>query len=127
MGGRVPTHDGRNQAPERDLAPVALPEHVAARMRANPEGKPDEKHDRVQEQVEAPLGSGRLVLDLRSVNHRHLDVRVRVPQDIADQSLFVEQRARERLTRGRFELSVRYEGPALVPRLDADRASLSLS
>ncbi len=70
---------------------------------------------------EASLGPGRVVVDIRSVNNRHLDVRVRVPAEMADQSLFLEQRARERLTRGRFELTVRYDGPALMPHLDADR------
>ena len=64
---------------------------------------------------DAPLGSGRLVLDVRSVNHRHLDVRVRVPQEIADQSLFVEQRARERLVRGRFELERALRRPRARP------------
>ncbi len=71
---------------------------------------------------EAQLGPGKVVLDARSVNHRYLDVRVRLPTEIADQGLFLEQRARERLSRGRFELGVRYEGPALTPRLDVDRA-----
>ncbi|HVU02436.1 MAG TPA: YicC/YloC family endoribonuclease [Polyangiaceae bacterium] len=71
---------------------------------------------------DAPLGHGKLVLDARSVNHRYLDVRVRLPGDLADQSLFLEQRARERLGRGRFDLSVRYEGPPPAPRFDADRA-----
>src|SRR5262245_46849702 len=71
---------------------------------------------------EAPLGPGKVVLDARSVNHRYLDVRVRLPPEIADQALFLEQRARERLSRGRFELGVRYEGPALTPQLDVDRA-----
>jgi uncharacterized protein (TIGR00255 family) len=71
---------------------------------------------------EAPLGPGKVVLDARSVNHRYLDVRVRLPPEIADQALFLEQRARERLSRGRFELGVRYEGPTLTPELDVDRA-----
>jgi uncharacterized protein (TIGR00255 family) len=71
---------------------------------------------------EARLGPGRVVVDARSVNHRYLDVRVRLPQELAHQSLFLEQRARERLSRGRFELGVRYEGPAEAPRLDAERA-----
>ncbi|HVW30657.1 MAG TPA: YicC/YloC family endoribonuclease [Polyangiaceae bacterium] len=71
---------------------------------------------------EAQLGPGKVVLDARSVNHRYLDVRVRLPTEIADQGLFLEQRARERLSRGRFELGVRYEGPTLAPRLDVDRA-----
>lgn len=71
---------------------------------------------------EASLDSGRLVLDVRSVNHRFLEVRVRVPQDILDQSLFLEQRARERLSRGRFDITVRYEGPAPESRLDVEHA-----
>ena len=71
---------------------------------------------------EALLGPGKIVLDARSVNHRYLDVRVRLPAEMADQGLFLEQRARERLSRGRFELGVRYEGPTLSPRLDAERA-----
>jgi uncharacterized protein (TIGR00255 family) len=71
---------------------------------------------------EAQLGPGKILLDARSVNHRYLDVRVRLPTEIADQGLFLEQRARERLSRGRFELAVRYEGPMLTPRLDVDRA-----
>src|SRR5262245_48070143 len=71
---------------------------------------------------EAALGPGRVVLDVRSVNHRYLDVRVRLPAELADQALFLEQRARERLFRGRFDLAVRYEGAAAVPRLDAERA-----
>jgi uncharacterized protein (TIGR00255 family) len=71
---------------------------------------------------EARLGPGKVVLDARSVNHRYLDVRVRLPAEIADQALFLEQRAREQLSRGRFEIGVRYEGPALAPHLDAERA-----
>ena len=71
---------------------------------------------------EAPLGPGKLVLDARSVNHKYLDVRVRLPQELVEQSLFLEQRAREKLARGRFDISVRYEGPMLAPRLDVDRA-----
>jgi uncharacterized protein (TIGR00255 family) len=71
---------------------------------------------------EAPLGAGKLVLDARSVNHRYLDVRVRLPQELVDQSLFLEQRARDKLSRGRFDLGVRYEGPAFAPRFDLERA-----
>jgi len=71
---------------------------------------------------EATLGAGKVVLDARSVNHRHLDVRVRLPPELLESCLFVEQRARERLSRGRFDIAVRYEGPSLLPRLDFDRA-----
>jgi uncharacterized protein (TIGR00255 family) len=72
---------------------------------------------------EAPLDAGKLIVEIRGVNHRFLDVRVRVPRELADLATFVEQLARERLTRGRYEVAVRVEGTALgVPVLDKERA-----
>ena len=72
---------------------------------------------------EAPLGAGRLVLELRSLNHRFLDVRVRVPTELAEHAFFLEQAVRQRLKRGRFEVGVRIEGAALPsPRLSLQRA-----
>ncbi|HEX3594367.1 MAG TPA: YicC/YloC family endoribonuclease, partial [Polyangiaceae bacterium] len=72
---------------------------------------------------EVPLGSGRLGVEIRGVNHRFLDVRVRVPRELGELAGFVEQVAREKLTRGRYEVVVRVEGAALgQPVLDRDRA-----
>lgn len=70
----------------------------------------------------APLGQGKVALEARSVNHRYLDVRVRLPQEFIGESLFLEQTARARLVRGRFDLAVRYEGPRLTSQFDAERA-----
>jgi uncharacterized protein (TIGR00255 family) len=72
---------------------------------------------------DVPLGSGKLAVEIRGVNHRFLDVRVRVPRELGELAGFVEQVARERLSRGRFEVAMRVEGSALgVPVLDRDRA-----
>jgi len=72
---------------------------------------------------EVPLGSGKLAVEIRGVNHRFLDVRVRVPRELGDLAAFVEQIARERLTRGRYEVAVRVDGVALgAPVLDRERA-----
>ncbi len=75
---------------------------------------------------ESPLGDGgkaKLCVEIRGVNHRFLDVRVRVPREIGDLGTFVEQLAREKLTRGRFEIAVRVEGASIgAPVLDRDRA-----
>jgi uncharacterized protein (TIGR00255 family) len=72
---------------------------------------------------EVPLGSGKLGVEIRGVNHRFLDVRVRVPRELAELAGFVEQVARERLTRGRYEVVLRVDGAALgVPVLDRERA-----
>ena len=64
--------------------------------------------------ADAPLGSGRLTVEVRTVNHRYLDLRVRVPKDLADLGMFVEQLARARVTRGRCEVSVRVDALALT-------------
>jgi len=58
-------------------------------------------------------GPGRLVMELRSLNHRFLDVRVRAPSELPDLVTTVEVLARERLTRGRFDVAIRVEGTAL--------------
>lgn len=64
---------------------------------------------------DASLGNGRVTVELRALNHRFLDVRVRLPEELLDQSFFVEQLAREALSRGRFDVGVRLEGAALPP------------
>jgi uncharacterized protein (TIGR00255 family) len=70
----------------------------------------------------APLGPGKLSLEIRSVNHRYLDVRVRLPPEIVGESLYLEQAARARLARGRFDIAVRYDGPPLASRFDVEKA-----
>jgi len=72
---------------------------------------------------EAPLGAGKLAIEIRGVNHRFLDVRVRVPRELGDLAPFVEHVAREKLSRGRYEVAVRVDGVGLgAPTLDRDRA-----
>jgi len=72
---------------------------------------------------EVPLGSGKLGVEIRGVNHRFLDVRVRVPRELGELAAFMEQVARDKLTRGRYEVALRVEGAALgVPVLDRERA-----
>jgi uncharacterized protein (TIGR00255 family) len=66
---------------------------------------------------EAALGDGRVLLELRALNHRFLELRVRLPNEIADQSFFVEQLAREHLSRGRIDIGGRLLGGALPTAL----------
>jgi uncharacterized protein (TIGR00255 family) len=76
---------------------------------------------------DVPFAEGRVVAEIRSVNQRFLDVRARMPRELADLTLFAEQVARERLRRGRVELVVRTEGAVLVPcALDKGRARSAL-
>ncbi len=71
----------------------------------------------------AALGDGHVVLDLRTVNHRFLDVRVRLPSRIQGRTPTVERVIRARLERGRVDVTARFEGQTLPqPTLDVDRA-----
>ena len=71
----------------------------------------------------AALGEGHVVLDLRTVNHRFLDVRVRLPSRIQGRTPTVDRVIRARLERGRVDVSARFEGQTLPqPALDLDRA-----
>jgi uncharacterized protein (TIGR00255 family) len=71
----------------------------------------------------APLGGGRIAVEVRAVNGRFLDVRVRVPPDLADLSTMVESEARARLSRGRCDIGIRAEGAVFeAPAIDKARA-----
>jgi uncharacterized protein (TIGR00255 family) len=71
----------------------------------------------------APLRTGRVEVDIRAVNHRYLEVRSRLPPELAEHTALVEDVARRVLVRGRLEIAVRTEGEAFdEPILDATRA-----
>lgn len=72
---------------------------------------------------EAAQADGRIVVEVRALNHRFQDVRVRLPPVLADQAFFLEQAARQKLGRGRYDVAVRVEGAAAGPAtLSLDRA-----
>jgi len=71
---------------------------------------------------EQPFGNGRVCAEVRSLNHRFLELRVRLPLEITEHTFFVEQLCRERLGRGRYDISVRLDGSVLpAPQLDVER------
>lgn len=73
----------------------------------------------------APLsGGGELGVELRAVNHRFLELRVRAPRELAELVPLVEQLARESLGRGRVDIALHGGGGPMrrAARLDRDRA-----
>lgn len=71
----------------------------------------------------AALGAGHVVLDVRAVNHRFLDVRVRLPSRIQSRTPVVDGVIRAHLVRGRVDVTARFEGRTLPqPTLDRGRA-----
>src|ERR1700709_2469541 len=74
---------------------------------------------------EAPIAgqSGKLSVEIRAVNHRFLDVRVRAPSQLPDLGVMVETIARGRLSRGRFHVPLPLEGAAAAAfTLDREHA-----
>ncbi len=71
---------------------------------------------------EADLDGHKLTCELRALNHRFLDVRIRMPDDLQSHAFFVEQLARERLSRGRFDIGVRLEDGSAAARFSPARA-----
>jgi uncharacterized protein (TIGR00255 family) len=67
---------------------------------------------------EVSLGSARITIEARSLNHRYLEVRVRTSAELADHGFFLEQQCREQLSRGRYDISARW--------LDSEQASAEL-
>lgn len=58
----------------------------------------------------ASLGGAGLRTEIRSLNHRFLEVRVRLASELLEHTFYVEQRCRELLHRGRYDVSIRLEG-----------------
>src|SRR6478609_25277 len=76
--------------------------------------------------VASPAGGparGKVTTEIRAVNHRFLDIRVKVPSQLPDLANVVDALARERLHRGRFDINVRLDGTVLGAMvIDQDRA-----
>jgi uncharacterized protein (TIGR00255 family) len=73
------------------------------------------------------LPRGRVVAEVRSVNGRTLDVRIRLPEALGDLTIWAEQLVRKRLRRGRVEASIRAEGCLSTPvEIDLVRAESAL-
>ncbi len=72
---------------------------------------------------EARLADGMLRVELRAVNHRHLDVRVRTSHELVDAASMIEDEVRARCGRGRIEAHARWEALATTAHaLDSSRA-----
>ena len=73
-------------------------------------------------EIRTPTGVGRALVEIRTVNHRFLDVRVRAARELGDVTALLEQACRDRIPRGRVDVSFRVEGITIAPALDVGRA-----
>ncbi len=75
--------------------------------------------------AEGPVAGGRLQLELRSVNHRHFNLQLKVPPDLLALEADLRERLRVRVARGHVTLSARWTQDPVRPgalRLDLTRA-----
>jgi len=71
----------------------------------------------------AALAEGSVAVEVRAVNARFLDVRVRLPPELTDLAAWVESETRKKLARGRCDIAIRTDGNvATAPALDKARA-----
>lgn len=76
----------------------------------------------------APLGGGRLVLEIKTVNHRFLEIRCRAPRELAAAEPMVERLLRAALSRGHCTVGLTFEATAGgVARLDGRALAAHLS
>lgn len=61
-----------------------------------------------------------LEVEARSVNHRHLDLRVRLPRLLADRETPVKQRIQGRMSRGKVDVTVNLVMATTTTRLEID-------
>jgi uncharacterized protein (TIGR00255 family) len=75
-------------------------------------------------QASVDLGEARLNVELRSVNHRFTDLRLRLPQALAAAEREIRGRVLSRFRRGRLELNVDVVAPGGTPRPQLNRELL---
>lgn len=61
---------------------------------------------------EAPFGAGRIIVELRSVNHRYGEVSVKLPRLFMPFEGEIKKRVAERLSRGKIDIFIQLEGGA---------------
>lgn len=73
----------------------------------------------------AAQGAEAVDVDVRSVNHKFCEVKVRLPRELAALEVEITRAVKERLARGGVEVSVRRSGgqSTVVPRVDAALAA----
>ena len=73
--------------------------------------------------AESEIGQGTLSIEIRSVNHRYLELGLRLPEELRSLEPVVRERVGARLSRGKVDLGVRYKpAPAEASAIVLDDA-----
>lgn len=72
--------------------------------------------------AEGPVGTARVAVELRTVNHRFFNATIRLPVELSRWEAEVREALRRRISRGHVTLSARMErGVAAAPAIDEER------
>ena len=72
--------------------------------------------------AEAEQGGYKVAVELRSVNHRFLDIAVRLPRTLLEFEDTLKSRVRERIDRGRVSLTLTFEAQSGAEKLELNQA-----
>jgi uncharacterized protein (TIGR00255 family) len=73
--------------------------------------------------AESEIGSGMLSIEIRSVNHRYLELGLRLPEELRSLEPQIRERVAAKLSRGKVDLGVRYKpAPAAASAIALDDA-----
>lgn len=64
--------------------------------------------------------AGEFSLEIRSVNHRYLDLNLRLPEDLRSVEPLIREQVGQRLARGKLDITLRYQPVAATEKLDVD-------
>jgi len=73
--------------------------------------------------AEADIGSGTLSIEIRSVNHRYLELGLRLPEELRSLEPQIRERVAAKLSRGKVDLGIRYkQAPTAASAIALDDA-----
>ncbi len=75
--------------------------------------------------AESAIPAGSLACELRGVNHRYLELQLRLPDELRALEPALRERVGKRVTRGKVDLSMRLRAATGAPALDIDEALLA--
>jgi len=66
--------------------------------------------------------TGELSLEIRSVNHRYLDMNLRLPEELRACEPLIREQVADRVARGKLDITIRYQSPSAGDSLKLDQA-----
>jgi uncharacterized protein (TIGR00255 family) len=70
---------------------------------------------------EQAADTGEISLEIRSVNHRYLDMNLRLPEELRACEPLIREQVADRVARGKLDITIRYQSPSAGDSLKLDQ------